>query len=255
MAAGQWSALYRRILLAASLGLVACQVSQAPQRRPAEPDQAEQPASDITGRHDSVAGRTQTGTISDAPDQATEAAATRLQTGAEPTGRSTAPPATDAEQSTLAPLAVRGTRQRPEPSRLYDASSPAYSLLQQADDAMAGFPVDRIGGIDWMSALRDGLIAPRVSVRGLGKIDILDQDVIMGNTREMPYVQFPHEPHSQWLACNNCHDSIFIAKKGENPMTMTDIFLGKYCGVCHDKVAFSTYACERCHNVPNTSNP
>jgi c(7)-type cytochrome triheme protein len=94
-----------------------------------------------------------------------------------------------------------------------------------------------------------------VNVRGSGKMDILDQHVIMGNTREMPYVQFPHESHTQWLACENCHESIFVAKKGGNPMTMTDIFLGKYCGVCHDKVAFSTYACERCHNVPNTGNP
>jgi c(7)-type cytochrome triheme protein len=251
MAVGQWSALYRRILLAASLGLVACQASRTPQRPPTEPDPAEQPARDMSEQHDLAAGPTQLPLRKAVGDQAA-----RIQTGAETRReRSAAPSAVETDVGAPAPPAARGTGRRPEPSRLYDASSPQYGLLQQADDALAGFPLDRIGGIDWMRALRDGLIAPRVNVRGSGKMDILDQHVIMGNTREMPYVQFPHESHTQWLACENCHESIFVAKKGGNPMTMTDIFLGKYCGVCHDKVAFSTYACERCHNVPNTGNP
>ena len=252
MAAGQWSAMFRRILLAASLGLVACQASQIPQKPPTEPDPAEQPARDMSEQHDLAAGPSpsvpKTG-------ERTTAAAAGIQTAAETVGRPTVPAATDAEPGAPGPPAARGTGRRPESSRLYDASSPQYGLLQQADDALAGFPLDRIGGIDWMRALHDRLIAPRVSVRGSGKMDILDQDVIMRNTREMPYVQFPHESHTRWLACKNCHESIFVAKKGGNPMTMTDIFLGKYCGVCHDKVAFSTYACERCHNVPNTGNP
>ncbi len=251
MAAGQWSAMFRRILLAASLGLVACQASQIPQKPPTEPDPAEQPARDMREQHDLAAGPTQLPLRKAVGDQAGG-----IQTGAETRQeQSAAPSAVDTKVSAPAPPAARGTGRRPESSRLYDASSPQYGLLQQADDALAGFPLDRIGGIDWMRALHDRLIAPRVSVRGSGKMDILDQDVIMRNTREMPYVQFPHESHTRWLACKNCHESIFVAKKGGNPMTMTDIFLGKYCGVCHDKVAFSTYACERCHNVPNTGNP
>lgn len=250
MAGGHRSALHPLILLASSLGLVACQASQTPQKRSTGPYQAEQPAREMREMHHLAADRTPS--VPTAGDR-TIAAATDAQTAAETVGRPAAPTAADAEPG--APAAARVIRRRREPSRLYDAASPAYALLQQAGDVLAGLPMDRIGGVDWMRALRDGLIAPRVSLRGVGKMDILDQDVIMGNTREMPYVQFPHEPHTQWLACENCHDSIFVAKKGGNPMTMTDIFLGKYCGVCHDKVAFSTYACERCHNVPNTGNP
>jgi c(7)-type cytochrome triheme protein len=254
MAAGQCSVRYRQILLAASLSLVACQVSQTAQKSPPEPEQPEKAAPDMTGRYDKLVFGIQP--APDAGDQATEATATRPQTVTEsPSVQSAAAPAIDAEMSAPAPPAVHGTGQQAEQHRLYDASSAAYGLLQQADDALTEFPVDRIGAIDWMRALRDGLIAPRVNVRGVGKMDILDQDVIMENTREMPYVQFPHQSHTQWLACNNCHDGIFIAEKGANPMTMNDIFLGKYCGVCHDKVAFSTYACERCHNVPITVNP
>ena len=235
MAGGHRSALHPLILLASSLGLVACQASQTPQKRSTGPYQAEQPAREMREMHHLAADRT--------PSVPTA-------------GDRTIAAATDAQILSAVRTLRPGAHVRlMGPSRLYDAASPAYALLQQAGDVLAGLPMDRIGGVDWMRALRDGLIAPRVSLRGVGKMDILDQDVIMGNTREMPYVQFPHEPHTQWLACENCHDSIFVAKKGGNPMTMTDIFLGKYCGVCHDKVAFSTYACERCHNVPNTGNP
>lgn len=31
---------------------------------------------------------------------------------------------------------------------------------------------------------------------------------------------------------------------------MNDIFRGRYCGMCHDRVAFVTYfSCERCHSA------
>ena len=72
----------------------------------------------------------------------------------------------------------------------------------------------------------------------------------MKNTAEMPHVKFPHDSHTQWLACSNCHDKIFVPKAGANAINMTKIFQGEYCGVCHDRVAFTTmFACERCHSV------
>jgi c(7)-type cytochrome triheme protein len=146
---------------------------------------------------------------------------------------------------------VRGPRALPGQNRFYDETSPAYEVLQKANEALARFPVDRLGHVRWVQAMRDGVIDPRPSLRGGGSMEVLAQDVIMTNTRGMPYVRFPHAAHTELLACGNCHEAIFVAARGANPMTMNDIFLGKYCGVCHDKVAFSTFACEHCHNVPN----
>jgi c(7)-type cytochrome triheme protein len=162
-----------------------------------------------------------------------------------------AKPSPAAASAKVEPAARRGSRPSQDQNRFYDRASPAYGLLQKANEAMARFPVDRIGQILWIKAMREGTIDPRASVRGEGRMQVLEQDVIMENTRGMPLVRFPHAAHSELLACSNCHESIFVAKKGANPMTMNDIFLGEYCGVCHDKVAFSTYTCERCHNVPN----
>ena len=35
-----------------------------------------------------------------------------------------------------------------------------------------------------------------------------------------------------------------------------DIFRGRYCGVCHDRVAFVTFfSCDRCHAVPRSAAP
>ncbi len=130
---------------------------------------------------------------------------------------------------------------------LYDRNSDAYALLQKANEALAGFPVNAIGEVDWMRALDDGLIDPRANLQGHGELKMLDSEIVMTNTRQMSPVVFPHRAHTRWLACDNCHESIFAAKKAANKITMDDIFRGKYCGVCHDKVAFSTYLCDKCH--------
>jgi c(7)-type cytochrome triheme protein len=79
---------------------------------------------------------------------------------------------------------------------------------------------------------------------------VLELDIIMKNTAQMPFVKFPHEAHTMWLECSNCHDAIFAPKAGANAIDMTKIFRGEACGVCHTKVAFTAmYACERCHSV------
>jgi c(7)-type cytochrome triheme protein len=46
-----------------------------------------------------------------------------------------------------------------------------------------------------------------------------------------------------------------VARNDANAITMDAIFLGKYCGVCHDKVAFSNFVCERCHSIPHEGSP
>ncbi|MBI4937757.1 MAG: hypothetical protein HY846_06000 [Nitrosomonadales bacterium] len=137
-----------------------------------------------------------------------------------------------------------------------DANSPADPVLQLPAEAFLGLPLDRKGAVDWMQALNSGIIAPRTTTRQMvmEEMEILDQDVIMKNTRDMPYVKFPHKPHTRWLSCSNCHNEIFATKTGSSQINMRKIFLGEYCGVCHGKVAFTpTNSCERCHSVPHGS--
>lgn len=174
--------------------------------------------------------------------------------------------AVTAEHSDAAPEAATAVKSKKPPGKRsgralkgqnqhYDRSNPAYAQLQKANQALAGFPADRTGRVDWVSALQSGLIKPRASVRGQGSMQVLDDDILMTNTRDMPWVLFPHAAHTQWLACRNCHDSIFEARKGATRMNMNDIFKGRYCGACHDRVAFSTFVCERCHSVPHADSP
>lgn len=138
-------------------------------------------------------------------------------------------------------------------NRFYDGGNPDAGRLQQAHEALAGFPVDRQGMVDWGRTLEQGLIAPRAGLDSAAAADLLDLDVVMRNTRAMPHVRFPHLAHTRWLACANCHPQPFPYRVGTLRITMADLFRGRYCGMCHDRVAFVTwFACERCHSVPRT---
>jgi c(7)-type cytochrome triheme protein len=138
--------------------------------------------------------------------------------------------------------------------RFYDEKNPDEQALQKGAAARSGLPLDKRGAIDWMAALRSGAITPRADLHGTKSQEVLDLDILLKNTKEMPYVKFPHRAHTEWLACSNCHNNIFIPKAGANPITMEKIFRGQYCGTCHDRVAFIThYACERCHSVPQSN--
>lgn len=136
----------------------------------------------------------------------------------------------------------------------HDPDSPAMAALQKPADGLSDFPTDPKGLPDWMKMIDQGLIQPRADLKGTGKMEVLDLDVIMKNTKEMPWVRFPHRSHTLWLACSNCHEAIFVAKAGANAIDMNKIFRGQFCGVCHDRVAFQTmFACHRCHSVPHGS--
>ncbi len=148
------------------------------------------------------------------------------------------------------PAGVRGDAAVKEQNVLYDGSNPGYRTLQKANQALRGFPVTGRGELDWVTALDRRLIKPRASLTGDEKMTLLDSDVVMKDTKLMPYVLFPHKAHTEWLACKNCHDQIFIPRIGANAVSMAEILNGKYCGVCHNTVAFATISCERCHNIP-----
>lgn len=136
---------------------------------------------------------------------------------------------------------------------IHDPSGSAIGVLQHPEESMKNFPKDRRGEVDWVKALQQGFINPRKSIEGSQKVELkeMDLDIIMKNTREMPYVRFPHLAHTQWLACSNCHPDIFIAKENANPINMLKVLRGEFCGRCHDKVSFSLYVCERCHSIPH----
>lgn len=134
---------------------------------------------------------------------------------------------------------------------IHDAGNPDGRVLQVYSEATRHLPHDAVGFPDWMRALREGAIKPRTGLTGTESMDVLDLDIIMRNTREMPNVRFPHNSHTMWLTCSNCHPTPFIPMAGANPIRMADIFRGQFCGMCHDRVAFVTFfSCDRCHSVP-----
>ena len=115
-------------------------------------------------------------------------------------------------------------------------------------DAAKLLPVTQ-GTPDWVKALADGVVTPRPGLDATAQ----DQPVMPLDVELVPKdnpgfkVVYPHEAHTQWLSCDNCHTGIFKMAKGANPITMDKIFAGKYCGACHGKVAFPLDACGRCH--------
>lgn len=150
-------------------------------------------------------------------------------------------------------VATRPAHALPGQDEFYDPANPDYNKLQKANESLAGFTLDKKEYVNWMNVLRAKLISPRADLTGKATMEVLDMDIIMKNTKAMPYVKFPHNSHTMWLACSNCHDQIFVPKAGANKINMAKIFRGQYCGVCHDKVAFSMFfSCETCHSVPQT---
>jgi c(7)-type cytochrome triheme protein len=133
----------------------------------------------------------------------------------------------------------------------HDNQNNAIVVLQSPTQALANFPRDRRMEVDWVKALDAGLIEPRADLLGQTQMQTMDMDILMKNTQFMPWVRFPHIAHTKWLACDNCHPKIFIPKQDANPISMNKVLRGEYCGVCHDKVAFSLFICERCHSVPH----
>lgn len=121
-------------------------------------------------------------------------------------------------------------------------------------------PKDNYGFVDWAKAIKDGTISPRESING--KITLKEEDkpqdipdiIIKSKLAFMPDVIFPHAPHNVWLKCSVCHPKIFKKKAGANNITMAAIWRGQFCGRCHDKVAFPTRNCFKCHSVPRNGN-
>lgn len=133
---------------------------------------------------------------------------------------------------------------------IHDPENEGTHALQAPRDAFDALP-NAIGGnrVDWVKALNERSIAPRYD-----RLDpnaapvVMDLNIVREVKGSMPNVVYPHEAHTQWLDCSNCHPAIFVPQKGANQMSMAGILLGKQCGVCHGKVAFPVSDCRRCHS-------
>lgn len=161
------------------------------------------------------------------------------------------PPAAPAAPAARASPVPRAEVPADDRDEFYDRDNPGFSRLQRAGEALDGLPRDQDGKPDWMTALRDRSIVPRQRFDATPRPAPLDLDVIMRNTKQMPNVRFPHRAHTEWLDCRNCHPVPFAEKAGSTAIRMEDIFRGRFCGMCHDRVAFVTHRnCYRCHSVP-----
>jgi c(7)-type cytochrome triheme protein len=115
------------------------------------------------------------------------------------------------------------------------------------------FPKERFGnGIDWEKAEADGLIKPVDFIEGISIKRVQFQKpqdfTLEPKVSGLPDIIFSHRKHTVWMGCEGCHPEIFLGvKKGTTKYTMVDIFQGKYCGVCHNSVAFPLLDCQRCH--------
>jgi c(7)-type cytochrome triheme protein len=154
-----------------------------------------------------------------------------------------------------------------QPRRAPPSGGPVIVLSQGHLDALAALakagkppnwpeffkqlPKDDEDNIDWMAALESKLIAPSgvIDDKDTDEGKTSDDDIELATSgKPNRMVVFSHKSHTQWLTCTNCHNAIFKREAGSATITMADIDEGKYCGVCHDKVALAQPSgCKGCH--------
>ena len=120
-------------------------------------------------------------------------------------------------------------------------------------DIYKKLPKDDDANIDWMAALKDKIITPSGTFdpKKPDEGKTMDAEVELSTSgKPARMVVFSHAVHTQWLTCTNCHPAIFKKDAGSAKITMDAIDSGKYCGVCHDKVAIAQPSgCKGCHRV------
>ena len=119
---------------------------------------------------------------------------------------------------------------------------------------MDNLPKGLGGEVNWTAAVIEGYINPKGSLDpDAEEMPPLDLNIfIEAKVPLMSNVLFPHSIHTYWLNCATCHPKIFIPQAGANPISMNEIFEGKWCGRCHGKVAFKFWPignCRRCHII------
>lgn len=78
--------------------------------------------------------------------------------------------------------------------------------------------------------------------------DVFDLDVEV-TPKSQPSVKtiFSHKTH-RWVECASCHSHLFGVTGEATKTTTADLYNGKYCSLCHGKVAADLITqCQRCH--------
>jgi c(7)-type cytochrome triheme protein len=119
----------------------------------------------------------------------------------------------------------------------------------------ADFPRGRFGNrIDWEKAEEEGKIKLKDYLEGVSikraPLNLPADEKVKAKVQGMPDIIFSHKKHAVWNGCELCHPDIFDVRKGGTKYGMSDIFQGRYCGLCHGKVAFPNRDCQRCHSKP-----
>ncbi len=115
---------------------------------------------------------------------------------------------------------------------------------------LAELPAAPFGnGIDWSQAVEKGKIEPRASLEdGYEPLPAQRDLELEAEWTMIPPAVFPHGRHQAWHDCAECHPAPFnVKKKTTEHFEMRYILEGKFCGLCHLKVAFPLDDCRRCH--------
>lgn len=129
-----------------------------------------------------------------------------------------------------------------------DTVRPPIESTLDPDSTLAWLPTDAAGDVDWVVALREGVVRPRRSVPGSSPppdMTGFGYDFLLKGPNEMFDAAFPHSSHVAWVACESCHPNIFPYRS--EPTSMQVINSGESCGRCHGTVAFPASTCSRCH--------
>lgn len=147
-----------------------------------------------------------------------------------------------------------GAPRAPEPTPTPDR--PPIERLLWADSARALLPRHEAGHVDWVAALRLGVIRPRSELPETTPPGMAFQpqfEVLLRGPDARADAWFPHSSHVEWLTCEQCHstDTATPIEPGYAAVQMADIIRGRYCGACHGVVAFAptgqVETCLRCH--------
>lgn len=138
----------------------------------------------------------------------------------------------------------------PPQDGIHDPANEGTALLQPPREAFGTMPQSNSGNyVNWVESLKNRGIAPRFN-RDDPKEEpvVFDLDIVREVKGTMPDVVYPHDRHTLWLDCSNCHPDLFVPEKGKNQISMAQILMGQKCGVCHGKVAFPVSECRLCHS-------
>jgi c(7)-type cytochrome triheme protein len=134
------------------------------------------------------------------------------------------------------------------PQAIQDTARPAIEETLDPDSVIALLPQDSGGNVDWVAAIRLGVLQPRWNLPGEDNEPQALRfgfDFFLKGPNPMFDALFPHSAHTAWLDCRGCHPAVY--KYRGDSTNMAAINRGESCGQCHGRVAFSSAACFRCH--------